>query len=323
MLNTSLRRALVAACTAAVAAAFATGAQAAAEGYPDTLNIVYVKAPFNLQNMVMHEQKRLEQAFAPYGTTVKWHNIVSGAKQAQAMAAGSIDVSAVMNTASFLMGNAAGSPMVIATGVSHPAATFALVGPQGKTLNVRDLKGKKVAGPRGTVLHQMLVAALAKEGMTIDDVQFISMDPGAALSALLTGKVEAALIAASGVIKAQQAGCNVITTAENLVNVNLVMTASSTFAQQYARALELVVQTHRQTLAWIQAHPQQALAIGAKEHGIGTDQAQTLMQWSNYYDTLTQDDIAALEADQGFLIDNGLMQKRIDVKSLVLPSATR
>ena len=175
----SIKTLMAAVAVSACAAAFAAD-------MPKSISITYVKAPFNLQNIVMKERGMLEKAFEKYGTRVKWHTITSGAKQAQAMAAGSIDVSAVMNTASFLMGNGAGSTIYIADGVAHPTDTFAIVGPKGKTLSIKELRGKKVAGPRGTVLHQLLVAALKKEGMTINDVQFISMDPAPALSALLT-----------------------------------------------------------------------------------------------------------------------------------------
>ena len=44
------------------------------------------------------------------------------------MAAGSLDASAAMNTASILMANAAGNPIRIATGVAHPTNLFAIVG---------------------------------------------------------------------------------------------------------------------------------------------------------------------------------------------------
>lgn len=318
-----VKNTLVAAALAAALSVTAGSAFAAKDGMPDEINIVYVKAPFNLQNMVMKDQKLLEKAFAPYGTEVRWHSIVSGAKQAQAMAAGSIDVSAVMNTASLLMGNGAGNTMYVATGVAHPADTFAIVGGKGKTLSIKDLKGKKIAGPRGTVLHQLMVAALAKEGLTPADVEFISMDPGAALSALLTGNADAALIAASGVIKAQEAGCKVITTAKGLVNVNLVMTASEKFSKNYAKALDLVVKTHRQTLEWINKNKDKAVALGAKEHGISIEDARKLADWSNYYDTLTAADIEGLAKDQKFLLDNKMMQKAVDVKALVLPGAMR
>lgn len=305
----------------AVSGLLTCNAMAASDGMPDELNIVYVKAPFNLQNMVLKERSMLEKAFEGYGTQIVWHNITSGAKQAQAMAAGAIDISAVMNTASFLMSNGADSTVLIADGVAHPADTFAIVGPKGKKLTVKDLKGKKVAGPRGTVLHQMLVAALKKEGMSIHDVDFVSMDPSPALSALLTENADAALLAASAVIKAEESGCKVITTAKDLVNVNLVMTASGSFAQNYPKALELVVKTHRAALKWITENKEAAIEIGAKEHGISIKDAQTLADWSNYYSTVTDKDIESLYLDQKFLIENGMMQKEVDIKKLVLPTA--
>ena len=67
------------------------------------INIAYVKAPFNLQNIVMKHNQMMEKEFAKDGIKVKWHDITSGAKQTQAMAAGSLDASAAMNTASILM----------------------------------------------------------------------------------------------------------------------------------------------------------------------------------------------------------------------------
>lgn len=166
---------------AAVCGAFAASALAA---MPEKVTIVYVKSPFNLQNMVMKEKGMLEKAFEKDGVKVEWKSINSGAKQAQAMAAGAVDVSAVMNTASLLMANGSGNPVYVASGVSHPTDTFAIVGKPGASLSVKDLKGKKVAGPRGTVLHQLLIAALVKEGMSADDVEFLSMDIPAAMTAV-------------------------------------------------------------------------------------------------------------------------------------------
>ena len=41
--------------------------------------------------------------------------------------------------------------------------------------SAQDLKGKTIAGPTGTNLHQLLVAYLEEAGMTIDDVNFVNM----------------------------------------------------------------------------------------------------------------------------------------------------
>lgn len=305
----------------ALSALFAGAACAATGGMPEVLDVVYVRAPFNLQNMVMKDQKMLEKAFAPYGTEVKWHDINSGAQQAQAMAAGAIDISAVMNTASLLMANGSGNPVVIINGVSHPADTFAIVSAKGKPLTVKELKGKKIAGPRGTVLHQLMVAALKSEGMSAKDVEFVSMGIPAALSAVVSGNADAALLAASAVIKAEEAGCKVVTTAKDLVNVNLVVTASQPFARQFPNAVKLTVKTQRAALDWINKNWDKAVALGAKEHGISLEDAKKLAQWSNYYNTVTTTDVKGLALDQDFLVENGMMQKKVDVKSLVWPTA--
>lgn len=290
---------------------------------PKEINIVYVKAPFNLQNIVMKEKGMLEKAFEKDGVKINWKTITSGSKQTQAMGAGAIDISAVMNTASLLMANGVGNRVLIATGVSHPAETFAIVGKSGENLSIKDLRGKTIVGPKGTVLHQLLVAALAKENMTIKDVNFISMDQPSALSALLAGQVDAALLAASGVIKAEKSGSKVFITAKDLINVNLVTTVRAEFAKKYPEVLNTVIEVQRASLNWIEKHPEEALALGAKEHGIKLEDAKKLASWSNYYDKLTEKDIQGLADDQEFLIKNNMMENRVDVRSLVLPSAMK
>ena len=147
------------------------------------------------------------------------------------------------------------------------------------------------------------------------------MDQPAALSAMLSGNVDASLQAASGIIKAEQAGCKVITTAKGLVNVNLVMTVREAFAKQYPDAVKEVVKVQRETLKWINEHRKEAIALGAKEHGISIEDATQLADWSNYYDVVTQKDIEGLKEDQDFLVANKLMQKPVDVEKLVLPVA--
>ena len=142
-----------------VTAMVLTGSLSAAQAATSEINVAYVKSPFNLQNIVMKQNQLLEKEFQKDGIKINWVSINSGAQQAQAMAAGSLDVSAVMNTASLLMANGAGNKIYIATGVARPTQVFAVVGKPGKQMKIEDLKGKKVAGPKGTALHQILVAA--------------------------------------------------------------------------------------------------------------------------------------------------------------------
>lgn len=292
-----------------------------AHAAPDQINIAYVKSPFNLQNIVMKQNQLLEKEFQKDGIKVNWVSINSGAQQAQAMAAGSLDVSAVMNTASLLMANGAGNKVYVATGVARPTQVFAIVGQPGKQMKIEDLKGKKVAGPKGTALHQILVAAFKSKGMTINDVEFLQMDPGKAQAALLGKHVDAALLAAGLIIKANQAGAKTIVTADGFVNPLLVMAVSEKFAKENPTLLQRIVKVHRQTTQWISDNYEKAITMGAKEEGVSFDDAKKLAQWSHYFDVITEQDMKSLKLDQDFLLENGMMQNKVDTDQLVLPMA--
>lgn len=287
------------------------------------INIAYVKALFNLQNIVMKHNQMMEKEFAKDGIKVKWHDITSGAKQTQAMAAGSLDASAAMNTASILMANAAGNPIRIATGVAHPTSLFAIVGKPGPQMKIEDLKGKTVVGPKGTVLHQTLVAALTSKGIDPKDVNFINMDIPKGMTAMMAGKADAALLAASGIYKANEGGAKTIATAQGLIQPNLVFTVSGKFAKEHPQLVERLVKVNREAHQWIKDHKQEALEIGAKEHGISVKTAENLADGSHFYDTLTQKDLDELAADQKFLRENGMMAKDVNIKEIVLPTALK
>ena len=79
-------------------------------------------------------------------------------------------------------------------------------------MKIEDLKGKTVVGPKGTVLHQTLVAALTSKGIDPKDVNFINMDIPKGMTAMMAGKADAALLAASGIYKANEGGAKTIGT---------------------------------------------------------------------------------------------------------------
>lgn len=307
-----------------VTAMMLTGSLAGiAHAATDQINIAYVKSPFNLQNIVMKQNQLLEKEFQKDGIKINWVSINSGAQQAQAMAAGSLDVSAVMNTASLLIANGAGNKVYVATGVARPTQVFAVVGKPGPQMKIEDLKGKKVAGPKGTALHQILVAALKSKGMSINDVEFMQMDPGKAYAAVVAGHVDAGLLAAGLIIKANEAGAKTVVTADGLVNPLLVMAVSEKFVKENQPLLERIVKVHREAGKWIDDNYEKAIAMGAKEEGVSTEDAKKLAQWSHYFDVITEKDMKSLKLDQAFLIENGMMKNKVDTDKLVLPMARK
>ena len=286
------------------------------------LTISYVKAPFNLQMIVMKEQGLLEKELMPLGITiVEWPEVISGAQQARALASGDLDIAGVINTISVIMANSENNPVKIIAGVARPTDVFALVTKKDAITSIKDLKGKTVAGPKGTVLHQLLTAALVKEGMNAKDVSLVQMDIPKAFVAMLGGNVDAALLAANTVIKATQENARVITTAAGLVEPKLVIATSEAFAQKYPDRIKAVITAHDKAWQWITANHREAVAIGAKAQGISVEEAEQLFAWTHFTQRLNAADIPDMEADMRFMLENGMMRNKIDIASILLPQA--
>ncbi|WP_290374212.1 hypothetical protein [Turicimonas muris] len=64
---------------------------------PETIDILYVKAPFNLQNIVMRKHNLLEKELSKDNVKINWILLTQGGKQGQALASNSAQVASVMN----------------------------------------------------------------------------------------------------------------------------------------------------------------------------------------------------------------------------------
>lgn len=284
--------------------------------WPQQLNITYVKAPFNIQNIVMKSQGLLEKEFAEEGIKINWIPIKAGLNQVRGMAAGEIDMVAAMNTSTLLIANSAGNRIVIVDGVAHPDDTFAIVA-KPEVKNIVDLKGRQIVGPKGTVLHHLLSAALKSSGIEMKDVKWVSMNLPASLTTLLGGRADAALLAAGGILAAEKAGFHALVKAKGLIETNLVLAARGDFAKEYSDVVRRVAKVNRQALQWALSNKSQAIALGAKELQLSKEDAAKLFEWSHFYSDLTQKDIDALQNSQRFLLEQKMMNRSVDINTLI------
>ena len=284
--------------------------------WPQQLNITYVKAPFNIQNIVMKSQGLLEKEFAEEGIKINWIPIKAGLNQVRGMAAGEIDMVAAMNTSTLLIANSAGNRIVIVDGVAHPDDTFAIMA-KPEVKNIVDLKGRQIVGPKGTVLHHLLSAALKSSGVEMKDVNWVSMNLPASLTTLLGGRADAALLAAGGILAAEKAGFHALVKAKGLIETNLVLAARGDFAKEYPDVVRRVAKVNREALQWALTNKPQAIALGAKELQLSEEDAAKLFEWSHFYSDLTQKDIDALQNSQRFLLEQKMMNRSVDINTLI------
>jgi sulfonate transport system substrate-binding protein len=147
------------------------------------------------------------------------------------------------------------------------------------------------------------------------------MDIPKSRAALLAGRVDAALLAGSTTIKTVEAGGHIVVTAKGLISPTLVTVARGAFLRDHPGAVETYVRTNAEALDWIRANLDEALAIGAEEQGISVADARKLWDWTEFVTKLTEGDLKTMADDVGFMVDNGMMQKRLDPRDFVAGSA--
>ncbi|MCP3967265.1 MAG: ABC transporter substrate-binding protein [Lentisphaerae bacterium] len=105
------------------------------------INVAYPISPV-LQLIVMKKKGLLEKEFAKDGIKIKLHAINNGLKQAQAVAAGKVDICASINTTSIIIAAGQNIKLNIIRAVCNPTGTLALMTTNPNIKSVKGLKGK-------------------------------------------------------------------------------------------------------------------------------------------------------------------------------------
>ena len=309
--------AFAAGCGSAPATPSAPAKPAAAN--PKSISLTYVKAPLNVPSIVEKKLGLLEKEFAKDKIAVQYPEITVGSKQTEAMAAGSLDFAHALGGTSAILAAANGVDLKIIAIYSRAPKAFVVLTKGDKIQKVSDLKGKKVAGPNGTILHQLILAALAKEGLKPDDIQFVSMDLPSSAAALMNGSVDAALSAGPDAIRAEKAGARVLTTGEGLVEATIVTAVRGEFLQKHPDLVKRFLNTHSAAIEHMRSKPDEVLAMTAAETGLPAETVKLMLPLYDFDPKIKPSDIAELKRTQDFLLQNGMLKKSIEIEKMLAP----
>lgn len=257
------------------------------------------------------------KAFEKDGTKVTFPVITSGAKQTEALAAGSLDIASCLGGTSAILAASNGADVKVVGIYSRAPKAFNIMVKDPSLKTAADLKGKRVVGPKGTILHQILAAALAKEKLTLNDVQFRSLGIPASVNALLSGEADAALVAGADVLRAQRAGARVLANGEGLVDATIVIGVSGKFLKEHPDVVRKYLALHQDNLRFLKEQQAKAYEFTAKETGLSVDDVKLMAPWYDFSTAITDKDIKDLEETQEFLLANGMQKNKIDIKSML------
>lgn len=305
--------------TAMVFAAGCGGEKKAAPAAPPIkeLKVTYVKSPLNIPSIVDKNNQTLVKGFAKDNIKVTFPEINSGAKQTEALASGSLDVCSALGGTSAILAAANGVDVKVVGIYSRAPKAFNVMVKDPSIKSAKDLKGKKVAGPKGTILHQILVAALDKEKLTQNDVNFVSLGIPAGVNALLSGEVDAALVAGADVLRAQKAGARILANGEGLVDATIVIGVSGKLLKEHPEVVKKYLALHQENIDFMKKEQAKAYDFTAKETGLKVDEVKIMAPWYDFTTKITDVDVKDLEATQDFLMKMGMQKKKIDIKSML------
>ncbi|MCQ2358937.1 MAG: NrtA/SsuA/CpmA family ABC transporter substrate-binding protein [Phascolarctobacterium sp.] len=305
--------------TAMILATGCGGEKKAAPAAPQIkeLKVTYVKSPLNIPSIVDKNNQTLVKGFAKDNIKVSFPEINSGAKQTEALASGSLDVCSALGGTSAILAASNGVDVKVVGIYSRAPKAFNIMVKDAAIKSAKDLKGKKVAGPKGTILHQILVAALDKEKLTQNDVNFVSLGIPAGVNALLSGEVDAALVAGADVLRAQKAGARVLANGEGLVDATIVIGVNGKLLKEHPEVVKKYLALHQENIDFMKKEQAKAYDFTAKETGLKVDEVKVMAPWYDFTTKITDVDVKDLEATQDFLMKMGMQKKKIDIKSML------
>lgn len=280
------------------------------------INLTYVKSPLNVPAIINYKKSMFSNDFAPI--KVNYHEINSGAQQTEAMASGDIDFATVLGGTSAILSAANGNNIKIIGMFGRAPKAFRIMGKNPSITTLADLKGKKIGGPKGTVLHQLLISALKKEGLTIDDVEFISMGISDALNGMLTKTIDVALLGGPATLIAEKQGAHVITTGEGLIDGATVIAIRGELFDNNPEIIKQFLQTHYKSLEYMKQNMVETLELTAETVGLSTEEVKSMLPYYDFSPKITETDIENLIATQDFLYETKLLSQKINIKDIII-----
>jgi sulfonate transport system substrate-binding protein len=254
-----IKSVLAVAALAAFASVSSANAQAPAS---DTIRIGYQKS--STLTAILKTNGELEKALAPLGVRISWHEFTSGLPLLEAINTGNVDFGADVADTVPLFAQAAGAKLAyIAEEAASPSAQAILVGAESPIRTIADLKGKKVAVTKGAGSHFLLLAALAKAGLSFKDISPAYLTPADGRTAFIGGNVDAWVAWDPFLTSAQrQSNARVLSDGSNgLASYKRYYLSSAAFAERRSDVLNAIFGKLDETGKWVKANPKEAASL--------------------------------------------------------------
>ena len=290
-----------------------------AEEVPETITVTFVSSPLNVPSIVEKNHGIFADTFSEIGVKeVNYSDLTSGADQTQALASGDIQFLYCVGATSVLLAAANDADIRIISMYSRSPKSFCLFSADDSISSPEDLKGKTVAGPVGTILHELLAAYLASGGLSIEDVNFVNTSIPDALAALSGGSADCALLAGAAAYNAANNGTHLVTNGEGLVEATITCATTQAFYDEHQDVVEQFLKGQKAVLDYIDENTDEAIEETAEFLDLTPEAVEDMYANYDFDMTIRDTDIESMENTVQFMLDSGMIDNPVDVESIVI-----
>ena len=286
----------------------------------DELTITHVTSPLNVPSIIQKNNNVFTEEFSKNGKTVevKYAEITSGSEQTQALASGDVDVLYAVGGTSIISAAANGADIKILNMYSRSPEAFCLYSADETITSPEDLRGKTVAGPVGTNLHQLLVAYLKSADMTIDDINYVNMSIADAKAALDGGSIDAALVAGPTAYKSKQQGYHLVTNGKGLTDAVIAVAVREDFYNEYKAELEVLMNAQASIIEYIKENHDEAMEIVATELDLDKAAVEEMFTQYDFNIEVTEEDYKAFQNVADFMYETEMIEAPFNTEELFI-----
>ena len=289
-------------------------ASALADGLSvDHLTVTYVTSPLNVPSIVEKENGIFSSVL---GIPVDYAEITSGADQTQALASGDVQLLYAVGGTSVILSAANGADIKVLNMYSRAPEAFCMYSKDETLTTPESLRGKVIAGPAGTNLHELLVAYLNTAGMTIDDVQYVSMGiPDATLDG---GSADVALLGGAAAYNASLQGYHLVANGKGLIKAIIAVAVTKEFADAHPDVIAKITEAQEKITSTIDADPEAAYALTATYLDLSTDAVREMTTAYDFSLAISEDDVNGFQKTADFMAASEMIDAPYDVSGLFL-----
>ena len=300
--------------TSAEAASVAE-ATADAETSIDKLTVTYVTSPLNVPTIIEKDQGIFEKEL---GVPVEYAELTSGADQTQALASGDVQVLYAVGATSVILSAANGADIKVLNMYSRSPKAFCMYSKDESLTTPESLKGKTIAGPTGTNLHELLVSYLAQADMTLDDVNYVNMSIPDAKAGLDGGSVDVALIAGATAYNAEQQGYHLVADGDGLISALIAVATTQKFYDEHPDIIEKLNAAQDEIASYMADNQDAAMETVAAALDLDVDAVKEMYGFYDFSTEITDADKEGFQKTADFMYESGMIENELDVNTLFI-----